>query len=232
LIGHINDIEVPTQYRSLFDRYYRTIPPPEAWGKIIAYRDPDYSYSLYRAQPDEDDVVLDVGCGCCYFLNVLAQYAGEVHGIDWLHSYAEWCVVPWLDTMREYKDFQDGKINFIDGNAAVLPFGDNSLDKIYSISALEHFLDDDDILCVQEIRRILKPGGIFIGTVDYNPITEQPLGAESSCRAYTYDSFIERIIKPSGLLLIGDDYVSDFCIPAEVEYIVAPLFFHLRKAEQ
>lgn len=47
------------------------------------------------------------------------------------------------------------------------PFEDNSADEILMNHVLEHLLDTASVLC--EVKRILKPGGLFWGQVPYGP---------------------------------------------------------------
>ncbi len=50
-------------------------------------------------------------------------------------------------------------------DATKIPHGDNSFDKIFSISVLEHIPDFGDVEVVKEIARVLKPNGVFIMTL-------------------------------------------------------------------
>jgi ubiquinone/menaquinone biosynthesis C-methylase UbiE len=221
-------VELPTRYKRLFDRFYATFPLAEDWGKLISYRDVDYSWALYNAQPAETDVVLDVGCACCYFVNCLAKFASKVYGIDLIYGWPTWAVT-WLETMERYDDFRSGKIDITVGNASELPYPDASIDKVYTFSALEHFEGRDDILCSQEIARVLKPGGVFIGTVDYNRATEYPSAEHKNERVYTHASFMERIIIPSGLSLQGEDFEREKDPQNYVGTKTSALCFILRK---
>lgn len=50
---------------------------------------------------------------------------------------------------------------------ATLPFPDNHLDLVYSASSIEHFDPDNnqDVETIKEVRRVLKPNGLFIITI-------------------------------------------------------------------
>jgi ubiquinone/menaquinone biosynthesis C-methylase UbiE len=58
-----------------------------------------------------------------------------------------------------------------DLNTGIIPFGDNSVDKVLAYDVLEHV--EDFIAVVEEIWRILKPGGVldvsapFMSSVNY-----------------------------------------------------------------
>lgn len=51
----------------------------------------------------------------------------------------------------------------VTGDATLLPFGDNSFDRIIISEVLEHI--PDDFAALNELSRVLKPGGILAATV-------------------------------------------------------------------
>ena len=53
------------------------------------------------------------------------------------------------------------------GVAEHLPFEDGSFDAVIASEVLEHLESDNCHQAISEIRRVLKPGGYFIGTVPY-----------------------------------------------------------------
>ena len=195
--------------------------------KTMSARGWDYAAIIKNADFKSSDIVLDIGCAASYFILYIDQFVGKAYGIDDIDNggFARF-TKPWLETLVDFEDYRNGKVKIINQNAAVLPFPDNFFDVVFTTSVLEHFKDEDDILCVKEVNRVLKVGGSFIGTVDYNPITEYPVKG-SVARAYTYDSFLSRILQPSGLALKGKDFLKDMPIPLTYNGIVEPLFFHL-----
>ena len=50
-------------------------------------------------------------------------------------------------------------------DATNIPYEDNSFDKVFSVSVLEHIPDLGDIEVVKEVSRVLKPGGTFVMTL-------------------------------------------------------------------
>lgn len=48
-----------------------------------------------------------------------------------------------------------------------LGFRDDTFDKVYSISVLEHIPGDNDTAAIRELARVLKPGGRLVVTVPY-----------------------------------------------------------------
>ncbi len=53
------------------------------------------------------------------------------------------------------------------GNAQAMPFNDNSFDAAVASEVLEHLDAEALAQALVEIRRVLVPGGIFLGTVPY-----------------------------------------------------------------
>jgi SAM-dependent methyltransferase len=83
--------------------------------------------------------VLDVGCGRGYVGETVRELGGDYTGADFVVS-------------------RPG-FRLAQANAAALPFADASFDVVICIDAFEHF--PDAYAAAQEIRRALKPGGIF-----------------------------------------------------------------------
>jgi len=53
----------------------------------------------------------------------------------------------------------------ITGDATNLPLGNESFDAVMASELIEHFELKDGIRIVNEVRRVLKPGGVFVGSV-------------------------------------------------------------------
>lgn len=107
------------------------------------------------------DKVLDLGCGegrhaiSCHLLN-----PGDIVGVD--------LSLNDLETARQrLGDFDsavaDGSCNFVQASGLQLPFADHTFDKVICAEVLEHIPDYQSML--QEIRRVLKPGGVLAASV-------------------------------------------------------------------
>src|SRR5438876_3343661 len=59
----------------------------------------------------------------------------------------------------------EGRFELADGRA--LPFPDESFDRAYSISVVEHIPDGGDERALQELARAVRPGGRILLTVPY-----------------------------------------------------------------
>jgi len=60
-----------------------------------------------------------------------------------------------------------GSINYVLSDFMHLPFPDASLEAVTAISVIEHGFQEDRLL--NELSRVVKPGGLFIASVDYWP---------------------------------------------------------------
>lgn len=108
------------------------------------------------------DIVLDLGCG--EGRHVIAAYMEEdvtSVGVD----------LGWADLLTAQErvepfyeeDNRDKSFGLVNANALRLPFADNTFDKVICSEVLEHIPDYKGAL--EEIERILKPGGMFCASV-------------------------------------------------------------------
>lgn len=99
----------------------------------------------------EDARMLDVGCGNGAQTIKFSDDVKFLVGIDASH-------------IAETELHTSGsKIEFVKGDALVLPFEDEVFDIVTSFEVLEHI--KDDYKAVQEISRVLKPGAVFFFSV-------------------------------------------------------------------
>ena len=97
------------------------------------------------------DCVLDVACGPG---NTTRTFVGEV-GTNGLVVGVDSSASMLAQAVRETPD--DDPIGYVRGDAADLPFGDDTFDAISCYGAL--YLMDDPFVSLQEMVRVLKPGG-------------------------------------------------------------------------
>ncbi|MEE4193406.1 MAG: class I SAM-dependent methyltransferase [Halieaceae bacterium] len=107
------------------------------------------------------DRVLDLGCGeGRHVISAYLQPGVDAVGID--------LNVDDLKTTREkFADFSgacaESSFTLASANALALPFADNYFDKVICSEVLEHIPDYQGAL--EEINRVLKPGGLFCASV-------------------------------------------------------------------
>jgi len=100
------------------------------------------------------DKILDLGCGNGRFVNIIKEKGGEYFGTDVSKNL--------IDIAKKTYPNE----NFQTTGPLKLPFIDNYFDVIYSIAVLHHIPSNDFRLeFLQEAKRALKTGGIFVLTV-------------------------------------------------------------------
>ena len=154
--------------------------------------------SEMRIQPG--DTIIDVGCGAGHLLPHLAKAvggSGTIYGLD-----------PNTDQMEQAKkrceDFQN--IIFIEENADKSDLQDESCDSATSTQALEYIPNVDAAL--DEITRIIKPGGAFVNIVE----KLQKTSCEKANQSDTADEreSSDPALRPAASLNIHDQKIRSF----------------------
>jgi ubiquinone/menaquinone biosynthesis C-methylase UbiE len=114
-------------------------------------------HALARMPVESDDTVLDLGTGSGYILRALRETRNIERGFG-LDGSPEM-----LRNARSYTD--DPRIGFLQGDFDALPFATDSIEHVFSMEAFYYARDPRHTL--EEIRRILRPGGTFYCGVNY-----------------------------------------------------------------
>ncbi len=146
---------------------------------------------LYQRYLPLKKPVLDIGVGDGYFANVIRQLADHPERTE-SNSGAEGSPIKSREILRQAQDDQidvgldleDSRIEeagklgiykkLIIYNGKELPFPDNTFPTVISNCVLEHIPSLE--LTLREIRRVLRPGGLFLTTVVSKPWEENFLG--------------------------------------------------------
>ncbi len=129
------------------------------WGDgYLAPGGPAEVAELLGSVDIRDKRVLDIGCGLGAIAVLLVdQYgAGSVHGIDVETHLIEHC------RRRAKKAARGDRISFELVKPGPLKFEDESFDVVFTKDVIVHVPDKPTFY--QDIFRLLKPGGIFVGS--------------------------------------------------------------------
>jgi SAM-dependent methyltransferase len=126
-----------TKYLSVV--YDEKVKPRTAYPRVFA------GYVVSRFGLRDEDALLDVGCGRAEMLNAFSELGLDCCGCD-LEA------PPSGSSECEIKELDFGHDPF--------PYDADSFDVVFSKSVIEHLHDPGNFL--GQIRRVLKPGGIFI----------------------------------------------------------------------
>jgi ubiquinone/menaquinone biosynthesis C-methylase UbiE len=127
------------------------------WALMLGRERTFREKTLDLARLAEGESVLDVGCGTGT-LAIAAKSRvgnlGKVTGID---------ASPEMIGRAKKKARKTGvEVNFQTAAAQNLPFQDAAFDVVLSTVMLHHLPDDARVMCISEIRRVLRPGGRFL----------------------------------------------------------------------
>jgi SAM-dependent methyltransferase len=114
--------------------------------------------------------ILDCGCGKGRFAGELYRRGYRSCGLDFFIGKKKgWGIDD--ETIRKYR----GRVNFINGSVHQIPWEDNYFDGVTCISVMEHIVIDQPehakdpkyhLVCLDEMKRVLKPGGLLVCTYD------------------------------------------------------------------
>jgi len=102
--------------------------------------------------------VLDVGCGRGEILRHCARLGANAYGID----YAEVAVDLSQELIQSAGDPLPGQMGVYQADAKRLPFPSEWFDRVLMFDVVEHLYPWELDAATAEVRRVLKPGGMFV----------------------------------------------------------------------
>lgn len=130
-------------------------PSPLYWS-----RQAEWPWAIQAAELTGTELCLDVGAGWSVLKYALARRCHKV-----------WCIDTDLaGTAKAQKTTEKLGVQNVShhlGDACDLPFEDDSFDRVFCISVLEHVLPPH-VPVVEELIRVLKPGGRLLLSLDVN----------------------------------------------------------------
>lgn len=111
-------------------------------------------WGLKHLNISPDDIVLDIGCGGGMNINRMAQTAKKVYGVDYS--------IESVNLSKEVNDdlIREGRVEVHEGDVMDLPFDDDTFDIVTAFETV--YFWPDIIKSFGEVKRVLKPGGMFL----------------------------------------------------------------------
>ncbi len=142
-----------------------------------------YKETLRIVDADDSDCLLDIGCGNGYVLSLLAhQCKASLAGVDISASMVK------SATRRNRQLVAQGRLTIRSGEAASLPFAEQSFTKAFTINTVYFWPDVDAVMA--EIKRVLKPDGVFVNALYSNEFLSSHPHTETGYRFHTPDDLI------------------------------------------
>jgi len=169
----------------------------DPWSNVFKRRC-DYAINFSKGKR-----VLDLCCGTGWTSNELSKIAVSVNSVDYSKESIE---------MAKNK-YPKGNLIFEEMNALALNFSDESFETVVSMEAIEHFSKIDGEKYLSEVVRVLKKGGVFVGSTPQVE-TKNPLKILALKKIDPYHLQLYSIKMLKSLLL---DYFSDVEIESQPE---------------
>ena len=171
--------------------------------------------------------VLDIGSPKLLSLFLAVRLRAEVHATDlvdyFFERYDHYSRIALGSERQRYVMRRE--------DARHLTYPSGHFDRVFSISAIEHIPDEGDSVAIQEIARVLAPGGTACLTVPWSdrgyleefkqrgdPDAYWAPGAGERVffqRAYDRETLEGRLLRPSGLSLVDLSFWGERTIPVE-----------------
>jgi ubiquinone/menaquinone biosynthesis C-methylase UbiE len=179
----------------IYQRFWRPLGGRLLMGLTGPGTGEEHRIALEMLSIATGDVVLDVACGPGNFTRDFARAAGDglVVGID--------ASAPMLEVA--VRDTQSPNVAYIRGDARALPFRDAGFDAVCCFAAL--YLIEDPMRAVEEIVRVLAPGGRLALLTSCNrgllptPATNAVVRRLSGVRIFGRDE-LTRVLIDAGLV--------------------------------
>lgn len=188
---------------------------------VSYWRTVEYRLLLEESQFQVGERVLDIGSPKLLSVYIARSFGSLVYATD-IDDY----FVTEYALIREFEKISPQKLEIRVEDGRKLSFPEKSLDKVYSLSTLEHIPGDGDTQAVREIARVLAEGGKCYITVPFSPSSKveylearrmywakhSVTAAEGKVfyqRRYSEHDLFKRLIEPSGLTLEKTRYVGE-----------------------
>jgi SAM-dependent methyltransferase len=124
----------------------------------------EFRYVLDHLEVAENHLVLDIGSPKLLSLFLAARVGARVWATDLVDYFFAAYGVYARSVLGEGRD----RYTMETQDAQALAYKDETFDRVFSVSVIEHISGDGDTSAMHEIARVLKPGGIVCLTVPWS----------------------------------------------------------------
>ncbi|MEQ8790233.1 MAG: class I SAM-dependent methyltransferase [Pirellulaceae bacterium] len=159
--------ELARQALSSTERGYDLLAPKFDYTPFRTPSEVLQAVGEYLAAQQPIDAALDVCCGTGAAMEMLRPHCRRIVGIDRSHGM--------LDVAQDHvpRAPGDAQIEFVRGEVLQMPFA-NVFDLAVCFGALGHILPRDEPDFIDQVARVLRPGGRFVFVTTYLPSRISP----------------------------------------------------------
>ena len=164
------------------------------------YSDPKGHYGSFRIILDllklsSADRYLEIGCGGGVLLRMALEHAGTAAAIDHSPDMVE------LSKSKNDQALKDNRIEIVQGDAAALPWANNSFTAVASANMF--FFVEQPEKMLKEVYRVLEPGGRFVMvTMNNGLLGRMVFGRRYRCKTYS-NRVMTEMLENAGLSSVG-----------------------------
>lgn len=148
--------------KQFYEKYWGNEKAPPEMDPTIQRRSELLLQTLKDQGIEEGDRILDSGCGNGQYTYFLHKEGYKAWGVDISHN-----------AIHKAKQSYPEVEFYVRSLEEKLPFDDKYFDAIWSNQVIEHMFDVR--VYMQEMSRVLKPGGVFIITTPYHGLIKNLL---------------------------------------------------------
>ena len=232
------------------------VAPRDALKRLVLpveyIRCAEFRYVLQHLDVAADHRVLDIGSPKLLSLFLAARVGADV----WATDLVDYFFTAYGAYASSVLKDGHGRYHMETQDAQALTYDDEAFDRIFSVSVVEHIPGDGDAAAMQEIARVLKPGGLVCLTVpwsdqgyveDFQTKGDDAYWVEGGSeervfyqRVYDRDSMKKRLLGQHGLDVIDvsfwgerriavEDAILSPRLPRLARYAMLPAHFALNR---
>jgi SAM-dependent methyltransferase len=160
----------------------------------------EYPWCFFATPLSAGMRVVEIGAGASGLQFVLALRGLDVTSVDPLVNPSE--TVDWVFSADDFERLNrafGARVRFVQDYLERAALDRDSYDRVFSISAFEHIPAEAARSLMHEVRRVLRPGGSFVATIDLF-LDCQPFSSASRNK-YGSNISVRNLVEDSGLVL-------------------------------